>query len=497
MFDVEVLSAKRGEVDGSHAPQALDLHLAVWTNTGGSQNSFNVKGSVFDDAVKIEPGAVGTGGFDTPAPPWYFPAGDTGFDLLYKGTFTTVSANLGAGNDQYDTFTDFRVGPGIPVDQFRPVDIVWGGTGDDLINTGYGNDRLFGDNGSGAWLNQDPLAIGGQPGNDRLNADQGADWIEGNGDTGSVGFEKVNNLIINGSFEQFDHTPGPEVISHQGGKWFTLNEVQENPAQVDNLPGWEAFNGAIELQTNAVGGLPAFDGLIKLELDSHPDFGQNSFTILTQGIAPLPGVSYHLSFAYAPRSSAPTGSSAFDFSFNNFVDGDPGNIVASFANDDPGWHLFEADIIGTGFAQLTFSPAGPLDTLGALIDDVRLVQEPTLNLSLAGDIIDCGTRNLGKPNFLNAPDSERDIVNFNAGDGFDIVHSFGAGIFETGSIPIENVDDVLRIENVGTLTTEVINSTEGRGTLVQNGAGSVFLVGVTTPLTQSVDGNYLLLFDAA
>jgi len=47
------------------------------------------------------------------------------------------------------------------------------------------------------------------------------------------------------------------------------------------------------------------------------------------------------------------------------------------------------------------------------------------------------------------------------------------------------------------LTTEVINSSEGVGTLVQNGAGSVFLVGVTVPLSQSTDGKSLLLFDAA
>jgi len=129
---------------------------------------------------------------------------------------------------------------------------------------------------------------------------------------------------------------------------------------------------------------------------------------------------------------------------------------------------------------------------------VRLTQEPTLNLSLAGDVIDCGTRNLGKPNFDTPPDTDRDIVNFNAGDGFDVVHNFGAGIFVSGTgVSIENVDDVLRIENVGTLTTEVVFSDQGHGTLVRNGAGSVFLVGVTTPLAQSVDGNYLLLFDAS
>jgi Ca2+-binding RTX toxin-like protein len=119
------------------------------------------------------------------------------------------------------------------------------------------------------------------------------------------------------------------------------------------------------------------------------------------------------------------------------------------------------------------------------------------------DVIDCGTQEFGRPGGGGPlfADGQRDIVNFNAGDGDDVVFNFGAGFFVIPGPPpgpglppdqIELFHDVLRIENVGTLTTEVING----GTLVQNGAGSVFLVGVTVTLAQSVDGNYLLLFDA-
>jgi hypothetical protein len=134
------------------------------------------------------------------------------------------------------------------------------------------------------------------------------------------------------------------------------------------------------------------------------------------------------------------------------------------------------------------------------------MQELTLDLSFAGDAIDCGdVQHPSNPFLPDVPDFERDVVNFNLGDGFDVVINFGAGSIVIGP-PIEPglppqlfdpVNDVLRIENVGVLTTEVVFSDQGHGTLVQNGAGSVFLVGVTTPLTQSVDGNYLLLFDAA
>jgi hypothetical protein len=73
------------------------------------------------------------------------------------------------------------------------------------------------------------------------------------------------------------------------------------------------------------------------------------------------------------------------------------------------------------------------------------------------------------------------VVNFNAGDGFDLVRFFEPGL------------DRLRIENVGALSAEVLASTQGRGTLVQNDAGAVFLLGVTAPLGQTTDGGYLLL----
>ena len=116
------------------------------------------------------------------------------------------------------------------------------------------------------------------------------------------------------------------------------------------------------------------------------------------------------------------------------------------------------------------------------------------------DLIDCGTESSGRPSFLLLPDSSRDTVNFHAGDGSDVVTNFGAGAFVIGpptgpGLPpqqFDPVNDVLRIENVGNLILEVVNG----GTLVENSAGSVFLVGVTTPLTHVVSGNYLLVFDA-
>ena len=477
VFNIQLLGAKRGEVDASHAPQAIDLLLDVWTNTGTSQNSFDIKGSVFDDDVTIRPGQVLDSVFGQ-SESWYANAFFSSSEGVYLGIFTSVFANLGAGDDTLDSKVGLGLGNRDGGPFFESRDVVWGGTGDDVIVTGHGADRLFGDNGSGAWLNGDPFLERTIAGNDHLDAGAGADWLEGNGDTGVVQLAQPE-LIVNGSFEEFDRVPDAETISHQGGKWFTFRELT-----IDNVPGWSrdseepVFGGPIELQTNAVGGLPAFDGKIKLELDSHPDFGQNSFTFLQQGVTTVEGALYHVSFAYAPRPGAPAGSSAFDFSFNNFADA--GNIATAFENDEPGWHLFEADTIGTGGgAVLTFSPGFPTDTLGALIDDVRVTQELTLDLSLAGDVIDCGVVSTDEPRIV--PDFDSDTVNFNAGDGFDVVSSFRAGI------------DVLRIANVGTLTTDVVFSDQGHGTLVQNGAGSVFLVGVTTPLAQSVDGGFLLL----
>ena len=200
-FDVQVFGAKRGEVDASRAPQAMDLHLSVWTNSGTSQNSSDIKGSIFGDSVEIRPGDV-TGSRFGESESWYQRSEDPR-GIFYVGEFTTVSANLGAGDDQFDSLAEFRTAEGFLITengQFRTTDHVWGGTGGDIIHGGYGDDRLFGDNGSGAWTNPDPIsptvpvsAPQGPPSSNDvlLDGGPGADWLEGN-QGGGVDMTPVN-----------------------------------------------------------------------------------------------------------------------------------------------------------------------------------------------------------------------------------------------------------------------------------------------------------------
>ena len=84
----------------------------------------------------------------------------TGFADRVFGATTGLTAELGAGDDVYDTNTSSLA-----------ADIVEGGAGDDLIDTGNGNDTLDGGDG-------DDMLIGGY-GDDVLRGGLGVDTLEG------------------------------------------------------------------------------------------------------------------------------------------------------------------------------------------------------------------------------------------------------------------------------------------------------------------------------
>ena len=113
----------------------------MWTNTATFQNSFDIRGSIYGDFVHAFGGVVSGSVFGDKA-------GQPGYDEegRYDGRFTKIFLNLGAGDDSYAAHG------------FRAAGRVWGGTGDDFIDAGLGNDRLFGDNGSGANFNPDPAS---------------------------------------------------------------------------------------------------------------------------------------------------------------------------------------------------------------------------------------------------------------------------------------------------------------------------------------------------
>lgn len=251
-FDVSIVDGKRGQIEGSEADVALNATIDVWTNDAGWQNSFSNTGSAFSDKFDINFGQLSVvrnvSEFGTGAGR-LVDANDTtyGIDLdqtsAYNGHLTTLFTNTGAGNDVYDATSGVRVvaiknssgatiGTKIEEAELLTTDYAWGGSGNDTIKGGGGNDFLFGDFGAvgstGISQMADPtltkLFIGGS-GNP-------IDWVSGTG---------VKLTAFNGSNSQptvFEDTPAdlanaakravfdPTVHQEPSGQFLGLNPAQ-------------------------------------------------------------------------------------------------------------------------------------------------------------------------------------------------------------------------------------------------------------------------------
>lgn len=152
------------------------------------------------------------------------------------------------------------------------------------------------------------------------------------------------NLIHNGSFEQ--HGP----LNY--GDWGTFQTI----------PGWQALTGHIELQRHGVSGQPAYDGITLLELDAHFN------STVTQDIATDPAIRYELSVRYTPRIAWPPGTDTNDVELWWGQE-----KLATLRGDRHGWqqHVFDVSA-STNQTRLMLVGAGGSDSLGGLIDDVRL-----------------------------------------------------------------------------------------------------------------------------
>ena len=458
IFDVAMVGVKRGEFDGSFAAGEINLGIDVWSNEKTWQNSFDLKGGVYGDDFKIGAGNVTGSSFK-------------GVAATHDGTGTTVFSNMGAGDDSYDS----TVCAG-----FKARDKVWGGTGDDVVKTGAGDDKLFGDNGSGTDAYADPASlrdpasctpIPGAEGNDDLDAGAGADCVQGDGDRGAISLIAAGlDIIVNGGFENFDTNPDVETISHDGGGWFEFKELA-----IDNVPGWDADtanHGPIEIQLNPTGGLAAHSGVAKLELDSHNSFGPKTNAIVSQNLNALTGETYTLDFFYSPRfpdlnpaAIFPSGSSSFEVVWNGatvFTFTDPGIGLA-------GWQQFTVDVVGgAGLDTLEFRALGEENTLGAFIDDVSLkAKHAFLDLGGAGDEI-----------FLGLNDLAKDTVKYTEanGDGFDVVRQFEKGVDKVamdlvGAPGTATITEVMTAEGLSTLIS--LNADPTHGVLIVGQTGLV------------------------
>jgi len=263
-------------------------------------------------------------------------------------------------------------------------------------------------------------------GNDMIDGGSGNDRIEGGGDTGALalcGAKDVEKLL-NGSLE----TVATDADLREGGNWYL---TAGSPAAGVGF-GWTATGGLIEIQKDGTGGLSPFDGIYKLELDSHHQADANP--LVQQGFSTCDGAIYTASFAFAERQGEGNGSSDFQL----FWDGD---LVATFTNPtgSDSWTLIDAN--ATDGVTVAIADAGPTggwwaatvtglkgdgndslgfkalatqtNTFGTFIDNVSVKSVYDNYGTAGGDTLMGGAGN--------------DVFVYNQGDGVDVILDFAGG----------------------------------------------------------------------
>jgi hypothetical protein len=173
------------------------------------------------------------------------------------------------------------------------------------------------------------------------------------------------NLIINGSFETPDVSPG--INSGPVGGW----DVFYAP-----ILGWTpATANGLEIQDHVIGSNGeawlAYDGDQFAEPDAYANSG------FFQTVDTIPGQEYNLSFAYSARPGVGTNSNIVDFKLNGTLIGPiTGNGVGVW---NTSWSLHRYIFTATGpSSTIMFMAAGISDGLGGFIDDVQLSSAPNL-----------------------------------------------------------------------------------------------------------------------
>lgn len=163
------------------------------------------------------------------------------------------------------------------------------------------------------------------------------------------------NLIVNGGFEQ----PREDTTE----SWFTTNSV----------PGWTS-DTSIEIWDSY--GLDSYEGKQHVELNSS---GTGPWSI-SQSFETEIGVNYWLSFAAAARTN---GEESFKINLTPSPGG-PSLIDSVVELTSTDWEVFGFGFqASAGSMDLTFTTISPESTLGNLLDDVRVVPEPS-SLALIG-----------------------------------------------------------------------------------------------------------------
>lgn len=172
------------------------------------------------------------------------------------------------------------------------------------------------------------------------------------------------NLIMNGSFEEFD--------------------IPSNSFQVfQSIPGWtKTFGNGIEIQDNVAGS--PYEGDQFVELDAFANSGMEQF------INTVAGLTYTLDFAFSARPRVPETSNGIDVLWD-------GSFLANITADGTGlidtdWTIQTFLVTATSAStSLEFRATGTSDSLGGYIDSVSLVAatvpEPSIVLLLSSGLI--------------------------------------------------------------------------------------------------------------
>jgi hypothetical protein len=158
--------------------------------------------------------------------------------------------------------------------------------------------------------------------------------------------------VVNGSFES--------DVGLNSGQWDVFSP---------SIEGWTVSSGpGIEIQNGNVAGVMAYDGVQKVELDSH---GSDSNSSMFQNVS-LEAGSYIFSFAYMGRTGNPN-TNGIEFSLLPSIGAES---ITGVRTD--GWTVIERMFVLDAATDLTinFMAVGNDDTVGGFIDNVQISVVP-------------------------------------------------------------------------------------------------------------------------
>ncbi len=184
----------------------------------------------------------------------------------------------------------------------------------------------------------------------------------------AVGAAASASIVVNGSFEADDVLAvGSWGIFPSITGWTNISDVTDSPS------------GGVELQTAGVLGgadVGPYDGKYYVEMDGNANYTISQDVTLAAG-------RYALTFAYRPRMDYDTNGIAYSVAGLSGIVAGP-DLSAPLGVWTPITQYFT---VGSGgIYALTFSGAGPSDSLGGLLDGVAInaVPVPASGLLLLG-----------------------------------------------------------------------------------------------------------------